>query len=224
MGVGDDDGGGGFPPPGSTSCAQPPPERRFLLCLLRQVRSPGGPGPLTAVLMHPSPGPTSAAEPARRCHRSAEGPHPRVNFTPLAIVNNHLNRQTSGQSAAAPGGGAKPAILGPNGAEEQEKEGKRMWGEQDAALLADAGLCCCRSHAGGPFRSCMQLICMNALYTKAHFNVGGCKHEQPAAFNIPSADARTKWTFLISAGVHGGVFTETPAAHRDDASACLHPS
>lgn len=83
------DGGGGFPPPGS--------ERGFLLRLLRQVRSPGGPGPLTAVLTHPSPGPTSAAAPARRCHRSAEGPHPGVHFTPLAIVNNRLDRQTSGQ-------------------------------------------------------------------------------------------------------------------------------
>lgn len=58
-----------------------------------------------AVALHSSAGPTSLAKktlrdapaPARRCHRSADGSHPGMNFMPLAIFNNYLTRETSDQ-------------------------------------------------------------------------------------------------------------------------------
>lgn len=38
-----------------------------------------------------------APAPARRCHRSADGSRPGMNFMPLAIFNNYLTRETSDQ-------------------------------------------------------------------------------------------------------------------------------
>lgn len=68
----------------------------------------------------------------------------------------------------------------------------------------------------------MQLICMSARYTNASFHVAGVKHDEPAAFNISSGYIRTKWTFLICAGVHGGVLMRTSAVACEDANTLLH--
>lgn len=66
----------------------------------------------------------------------------------------------------------------------------------------------------------MRLICMSALYTNIYFNVEGVKHDEPAGFNISSADTTTKWVFLISA--RRDAFTKTSAVRREDANTFSH--
>lgn len=104
-------GGGGFHLRGSAWCSQPHQTGGFLVfwfsgMWLRNQRrcSPAWAAAHHHIscIHHQDPHPSAGTgpvpqAPACRCHRSADGSHPGMNFMPATIVNNYVSRQTSDQ-------------------------------------------------------------------------------------------------------------------------------